>query len=332
MIKKRFPLGFQWVTQEPFLFCVHHQDFYPKGTSELGLTPEVLKGRNLGEDFREKDGFRMYHGDVVPGFPVHPHRGFETVTIVRKGYVDHADSAGAIARYGEGDVQWLTAGAGIQHSEMFPLLKQDSENTVELFQIWLNLPAVSKMVKPDFTMLWNEKIPRISLDEGRAELTLIAGEFNGKKPLSPPKNSWASRHEAEVAIWLLKMKKGSTVELPTTSIAIGRTLYFFEGKQLTINSEDLNSKTGVEVESNKICILEALESDIEVLILQSKSIGEPIFQHGPFVMNTREEVVQTFEDYNKTQFGGWPWPRNDMVHGSKPERFAKFPDGHVEKP
>src|SRR5258708_39637248 len=98
IIKSTVPLGFQWPTLDPFLFCVHHDDTYPKGNASYG--PDAsLAGRNIGSDFAVKDGFRMYHGDVVPGFPEHPHRGFETITVVRRGLVDHSDSLGAAARY-----------------------------------------------------------------------------------------------------------------------------------------------------------------------------------------------------------------------------------------
>ena len=135
------PLGFPWETADPFLFCVHHDDAYPEGNEQMG--PDAsLAGRSIGQDFAGRDGWRMYHGDVVPGFPQHPHRGFETVTIVRRGLIDHSDSLGATARFGGGDVQWLTAGRGIVHSEMFPLLDTRRDRIpVELFQIWLNLPA-----------------------------------------------------------------------------------------------------------------------------------------------------------------------------------------------
>ena len=91
------PLGSRWQTQDPFLFCVHHIDLYPKGNDRFGPAAS-LAGHDIGHDFENRDGWRMYHGDVVPGFPQHPHRGFETVTIVRKGYIDHSDSLGAAAR------------------------------------------------------------------------------------------------------------------------------------------------------------------------------------------------------------------------------------------
>src|SRR6478672_12420254 len=156
------PVGFPWQTVDPFLFCVYHQDAYPAGNDVMGPAAS-LAGRDIGQDFEGKDGWRMYHGDTVPGFPSHPHRGFETVTIVRKGLIDHSDSLGATARFGGGDVQWLTAGKGIVHSEMFPLLDAQNANPLELFQIWLNLPAAGKMSEPHFTMLWSQDIPRLSV-------------------------------------------------------------------------------------------------------------------------------------------------------------------------
>ncbi len=124
---------------------------------------ESLAGRNIGQDFNPNEKWRMYHGEKVPGFPAHPHRGFETVTVVTKGVVDHSDSLGAAGRFGFGDVQWMTAGKGVQHCEMFPLLHKDKENPLELFQIWLNLPKASKMVAPHFAMLWSDAIPNLTL-------------------------------------------------------------------------------------------------------------------------------------------------------------------------
>jgi len=137
------PLGFAWETADPFLFCVHHQDSYPEGNEQFGPAAS-LEGRKIGEDFAGKDGWRMYHGEVVSGFPSHPHRGFETIAIVRKGLIDHSDSLGAAERFGAGDVQWLTAGAGIVHSEMFPLLKREEPNLVELLSMVSRFPVVTE--------------------------------------------------------------------------------------------------------------------------------------------------------------------------------------------
>src|SRR5688572_29421912 len=130
----------------------------------------------------------MYHGRTVPGFPAHPHRGFETVTVVRRGLLDHSDSLGAAARYGDGDVQWLTAGKGIVHAEMFPLLRPDAPNPVELFQIWLNLPRADKLAEPHFSMLWSAAIPRLAERdaEGRpVEVTVVAGRLGEVRPPAP---------------------------------------------------------------------------------------------------------------------------------------------------
>ena len=202
------PLAFPWQTKDPFLVCVHHVDLYPQGNDRLGPAAS-LAGRNIGQDFAGKDGWRMYHGDTVPGFPQHPHRGFETVTFVREGFIDHSDSLGATARFGRGDVQWLTAGAGIVHSEMFPLLKPDAGNRLELFQIWVNLPARSKFAAPYFTMFWDRDVPRHRPAAG-VEVTVIAGALAGAEPPAPPPDSWAASPDAELAIWLITLDPGAS--------------------------------------------------------------------------------------------------------------------------
>ncbi len=326
---KKFPLDFQWPTAEPFLFCVHHLDLYPKGNSDYGPTTSLV-GRDLGSDFTAKDGFRMYHGEVVPGFPVHPHRGFETITIVRKGYVDHADSLGAAGRYGQGDVQWMTAGRGVQHSEMFPLLHKDQNNTMELFQIWLNLPRKNKMAAPFFKMLWSEQIPVVN--EGGAQVTLIAGQWGAVQPPAPPPDSWASAKESDVLVALLRLPKGAELNLPATNSGANRTLYFFAGDSIQLNDEQIKVKTGVHVNSAEAQTIRALSAEAEILVLQAKPIGEPVVQYGPFVMNSEAEIRQTIRDYQATQFGGWSWSRADMIHGPEIKRFARYPDGREEKP
>ena len=328
------PLGFPWVTSDPFLFCVHHDDAYPAGNERLG--PQAsLAGRDLGQDFEGKDGFRMYHGHVVPGFPQHPHRGFETVTIVRRGFIDHSDSLGATARFGAGDVQWLTAGSGIVHSEMFPLLDRAAPNPLELFQIWLNLPSEDKLVEPHFSMLWNEDLPRVRAVDARgraSEVTVIAGNFAGHRPPLPPPRSWAARASAEVAIWSIRLDAGVSLELPeTTSEEVLRTLYFFRGDSLTLDGERLGSHAAVSVRSNRALRLESGSEAADLLLLQGRPIAEPVTQYGPFVMNTRAEIERAIHDYQQTRFGGWPFADDAPVHDPKAGRFARHADGRLEQ-
>ncbi|MFA6262006.1 MAG: pirin family protein [Bacteroidia bacterium] len=332
-IKSIKRLGFQWETADPFLFCVHHEDRFPKGNAECGPPSSMLQGRSMGDDFIIKDGFRMYHGKRVPGFPGHPHRGFETITVVRNGLVDHADSMGASGRYGNGDVQWMTAGKGVQHSEMFPLLKMDAENPLELFQIWLNLPAKQKMVKPHFKMLWAESIPNAEfkdLANKKTRIEVIAGKLGKFQASAPPPDSWAADPDHEVAIWNIKMEAGATWNLPAASAGINRTLFYYEGEKLQINGQPIPSYHAVELASTVEVILTAGNTGASILMLQGKPIGEPVVQYGPFVMNTKEEIHQAFEDYNRDQFGGWPWPRYDQVHPRSKSRFARHADGREE--
>ena len=327
------PLGQRWQTNDPFLFCVHHIDHYPAGNDQLGPAA-ALGGRDIGQDFAGKDGWRMYHGDVVPGFPQHPHRGFETVTIVRTGYIDHSDSLGATARFGMGDVQWLTAGAGVVHSEMFPLLNPGGPNPLELFQIWLNLPAKSKMVPAYFTMFWNDRIPRVHRADSHGrhvDVTVIAGALDGVQPLPPPPHSWGADPDADLAIWSIAMEEGATWTVPPARDAgTVRTLHQFAGQGLLVAGQDIPGPAAVQVASDQPVGVEANRGPIEILLLQGRPIGEPVAQYGPFVMNTRAELEQTFKDYQRTQFGGWPFPVNSPVHPREQGRFAKHADGRIE--
>lgn len=332
-VKSIKALGFVWETADPFLFCVHHEDKFPRGNEVMGPPSSALQGRHIGDDFIIKDGFRMYHGKTVPGFPGHPHRGFETITVVRQGIVDHADSMGAAGRYGDGDVQWMTAGKGVQHSEMFPLLSKEKENPMELFQIWLNLPAKHKMVEPHFKMLWRESIPIYThrdKENQETRVEVIAGKLGQMKASAPPPDSWAADEHNEVAIWNIKMEAGAGWVLPKASAGINRTIYFYEGSSINIAGTQVSKYSAVELQADVDVLLQAGPDPCSILLLQGKPIAEPVIQYGPFVMNTKEEINQAFEDYHKTQFGGWPWPKYDQVHPREKSRFAKHADGREE--
>lgn len=322
-------LGFPWTGLDPFIFTVHHVDDYPQGNEALGPDPRLLGGRNMGSDFSYQDGWSMYHGGVVPGFPQHPHRGFETVTVVRRGYVDHSDSLGATARYGGGDVQWLTTGSGIMHSEMFPLLKENEGNPLELFQIWLNLPPGSKMVDAYFGMLWSEEIPTIAPEPG-VGIDVIAGRIGDHTPPSPPPDSWASQDDSHLAIWLIRLASGAAWTLPTAPAGVNRMLHCFIGEDVRVGGLPVSKGIGARVRGDAPTEISSHGGPAEFLLLQGMPIGAPVFQMGPFVMNSHEELRQAVIDYNRTQFGGWPWNRPDPVHARTEGRFALHADGRIE--
>ena len=329
-----------FATLDPFLFAVYHKDNYPAGNAKM----EAPRMGN-GADFDHSAPYRMYRkclrvslciciynfilcvfihvcvysasltrtnphptdGERVPGFPSHPHRGFETLTATIEGLVDHADSTGCAGRYGQGDNQWMTAGKGIQHSEMFPLINQTSPNPLRFFQIWLNLPGAKKMVDPFFVMHWAEEVPKFVSLDGLTSGTIFAGELEGKKGLAPPPNSWAATKENEVAVWHITLKPGAQFALPVAKGGqdINRQVYFIEGKALTVGDQAMNEHVIVNLNAGITAELHNHGSDTsEVLVLQGKPIGQPVVQHGPFVMNTDAEIRQAFSDYQQTQFGG----------------------------
>jgi redox-sensitive bicupin YhaK (pirin superfamily) len=324
-----------WPTLDPFLFCVHHFDRYPAGDGSFG-PKGGLAGRQIGQDFSGKDGWSMYHGDHVPGFPQHPHRGFETVTVARQGYIDHSDSLGAAARFGQGDLQWMTAGAGVVHSEMFPLLNEAEGNPTELFQIWLNLPARNKMAEPHFAMFWSETIPAVTEHDadGRAiTVTSYARPYQPSQELpAPPPASWAADPANLVTVWTIKLAPGARWTLPATAAGVNRVLYAFGGGSASVAGEELAHRHAMVLQPDAAIAITNGEAETELLLLEGMPIGEPVAQHGPFVMNERAELQAAFQEYQRTQFGGWSWPSHGPVHGPAPKRFARHPDGTEQHP
>ena len=294
---------------------------------------------------------------TAPPFPDSPSTRTEAsrrITHVRRGHVDHADSLGATARFGRGDTQWMTAGGGIVHAEMFPLLDKAAPNPLELFQIWLNLPATDKLVDPYFTMLWREDTPIVVIPapagDGSVEVTVIAGRFaqpdtqpgpgeSGAGAVTtgppPPPNSWASRPDADVAVWHLAMTDDAQVTLPAAP-GTRRSIYVFDGAAISVGESaveaGIDPSTGAEAVADSPIRIRSSGERSECLVLQGRPIGEAVAQYGPFVMNDRQGIVTAMEDYQRTGFGGWPWPSDDPVHERSATRFARHADGKVESP
>mmetsp|Transcript_2155 Transcript_2155/g.4615 ORF Transcript_2155/g.4615 Transcript_2155/m.4615 type:complete len:376 (+) Transcript_2155:78-1205(+) len=331
-------------TLDPFLFTVYHNDEYPADPS--GGQMEFLTPGN-GHDFDPSAPYRMYHGSKVPGFPQHPHRGFETITATVRGLVDHADSTGNAGRYGEGDVQWMTAGKGIVHGEMFPLVNHDKPNPTQFFQIWLNLPGAKKMVDPSFAMFWSTDVPEWKSPDGLSAVTVWAGDYfletgADRNKNKPPPDSWAADPENDVAVLRVVVQPGGTMVLPKANksqqqpgVHVNRSMYLVDGLDgIKIDGKVVDQKVCMTLDATKDTLLELsseAETATEFLVLQGRPIDEPVVQHGPFVMNTRQEIRQAFFDYQNTQFGGWPWERDDMIFPQNKGRFARV-DGVETSP
>jgi hypothetical protein len=242
---------------------------------------------------------------------------------------DHSDSLGASGRFGNGDVQWLTSGKGVQHAEMFPLLNKDS-NPFEIFQLWLNLPQKSKKVNPYYKMLWNEDIPKLVDKDKNGKATsinLVAGYFKNKVALSPTPDSWAADSNNLVQIWTFEMEPNATFSIPSIEEKVTRTLYFYNGESCTIAETEIKKNHLVELDAKKETQIKNGSDKGYFLFLQGRPINEPVIQYGPFVASTREGLQVTMQEYQRTQFGGWPWASSAPVHDKSIGRFSRTPDG-----
>ena len=334
MIIEKGNIEFSLKTQNPFVATMYHVDHYPAGDGNL---KPVIKKHYTGDgDFDKKADWHMYYGKEVPGFPAHPHRGFETVTVVLEGTVDHTDGLGSMGRYRDGDAQWMTAGKGLQHAEMFPLLMTDKGNTLELFQIWLSLDSKHRMVPPAYKMLWREDIPVVTVTDRsglNAKITVIAGEAGGKTAPEPAEDSWAKDKNHHLSIQLIELEPGASYGIRSGYGTMNRSIYFYSGEALLIENQPFSRHSYAFVTADNETMLKNQGSTAaKVLLLESEPIPEPIIAQGPFVMMTSEEIQQAYEDYRETAFGGWPFSTTEIYHDANQVRFAKHADGSVEYP
>lgn len=321
---KIFPVKFTLPIEDPFILVAHHYDAYPEGNLEM--EPKVRPENWIpGDDMRSDRGYKMYYGEHIPGFPSHPHRGFETITYARRGMIDHFDSLGNSGRYGDGDVQWMTSGRGIQHAEMFPLLNTEEANPFEIVQIWFNLPKKHKMVEPIYKMIWNETIPVIETEDKLGTVKILIGKYFDTTASPINENSWAADPNNHVNIWEVNLKAGASFKIPMIPDNIPVQLYVMKGA-LKVEEYEIQSSHLLRYTSKDDVTFEALD-ETTLMVFIGRPIGEPMAAYGPFVMNTDAEIRQAYLDFQETEFGGWPWPQSDPKIDRNLGRFSKFDGG-----
>ncbi len=228
------------------------------------------------------------------GVGSHPHRGFETVTFVYEGEVAHKDSTGQGGVIGPGDVQWMTAGSGILHEEFHSEAFAKTGGTMQMIQLWVNLPAQHKMTPPGYQPIVREQIPELTLPDGAGTARVIAGSFGGR---SGPARTFTPMQVVDLAL-----KKGAAITIPvpegwSAGLVVLRGAVQAQGGGVATDAQMLMYEhTGHDI------AVQVLEDSV-ALLLCGQPIQEPIFGHGPFVMNTKAEIIQAIEDFNSGRFG-----------------------------
>jgi len=232
--------------------------------------------------------------DRPRGVGTHPHRGFETVTIVYKGEVAHRDSTGKGGTIGPGDVQWMTAAGGILHEEFHSPAFTRTGGTLEMVQLWVNLPAKDKNATPGYQTLLDRDIPAVELPDGAGTLRVIAGEYDGHRG--------PARTFTPIDLWDVRLRQGGTASLAlpeghTVGVVVLKGAVQVNGEAIAREAQlVLLDRTGGEI------TLEA-NGDASLLILSGEPIDEPVVMHGPFVMNTADEIRQAMKDFQSGRFG-----------------------------
>lgn len=267
-------------------FRVHN--FIPSGyhLEMERMTPFILL------DYNSK--FNFPASEKPLGVGVHPHRGFETVTIAYKGKVEHHDSSGGGGIIGEGDVQWMTAASGVLHKEYHEKEWSKKGGEFQMVQLWINLPAKDKMNAPKYQAITNAEMGKVVLDNNSGFIEVIAGNYKGVKGKA---STFTPIH-----LMNAKLNKGgeSTFDFPGN---YNTALLVIEGNVIVNGNENVPTDHLVLFENESGAFTIKAADDAIVLVMSGEPINEPIAAHGPFVMNTRKELIQAFDDYNQGKFG-----------------------------
>ena len=266
-------------------FYVHNIIPGNQGLSMRRMSPFIMLDYNALTQFPPSD--------VPKGVGVHPHRGFETVTIAYKGKVAHHDSSGGGGVIGEGDVQWMTAASGVLHKEYHEEEWSKKGGDFQMVQLWVNLPAKFKMSPPNYQAIPNDNIPKITLADDLGVIEIIAGELNG--------NTGAASTFSPVHLYNARFKKGANYDF-TLPAQYNTAILMIEGSA-KINGEIANPNEFVLFKNEGEQITIDSVSDAILLVLSGEPIQEPIAHYGPFVMNTQAEIMQAIEDFNSGKFG-----------------------------
>lgn len=317
-----------WDCEDPFIFATHHYDLYPKGNTQQAPPYEEIRRRSLGHDYDKLFGYRMYDGKVSPGFPLHPHWGYETFSVASKGYVDHFDNRGNQGRYGYGDMQWVSAGSLYCHDEIYPLAFMDRDNPVLLTQIHVNLPLEKKGTEPVVRTVWMEDIPAVKGEGWTA--SVYCGEFADVKGVPANPVSWAADPSHHVSIVKLDMEPGASVEVGPTEAA-HRNVYVTDGKA-TVEGEEFPHDTRLKMDTSATFTITMGKEPCEVWILEGDPIGEKQAAFGPAVLGSLDEVRKANRYVNEHIMDGWCWDYVNEKQDLGTERFFQAADGTVSAP
>jgi len=319
--------SYNWDCEDPFFLVTHHFDDYPPGNAQQAPPLPEIRRRTLGNDYDKRLGYRMYKGKVSPGFPLHTHWGYETITFVSEGYIDHFDSEGNCGRFGFGDVQWITASSRYRHDEMYPLAFTDRDNHQMVTQIFLNLPIEDKNKENEVNTVWEENVPKAKGEGWTA--TVIAGSFKGVGGISPNRLSWA-KPEHHVNIVRIAMEPGAEIVIEP-SASKTRNLYITD-VPASVFGKEYHFDTRLKIRPDAEVPVKMGNKTSEVWLLEGYPIGEKQASFGPVILDSQEHVRKAMREISSTEEKEWTWKYVNQKQPLGTGRFFRDGSGREKFP